>query len=84
MPKCKYKSIRNKITKGKAEKNENQKKKRKLTFLGNFPFRPFPFLALPFLAVTHLSAFLSFPARGPSGHWAEAQFFFRLPSSLCG
>ena len=45
MPKCKYKSIRNKITKEKAEKNKNQKKKRKLTFLGNFPFQPFPFPA---------------------------------------
>jgi hypothetical protein len=45
MPKCKYKSIRNKITKGKAEKNKNQKKKRKLTLSGSFPFLSYPFPA---------------------------------------
>ena len=73
-----------KLQKRKAEKNKNQKKKRKLTFLGNFPFEPLPFLALPFKAVTHLSPFLLLPARGPSGHWAEAQFSSGHLPSLCG
>ena len=67
MPKCKYKSNGNKITKGKAEKNKNQKKKRKLTFLGNFPFRPFLFRRFRFRCEPHLSASLLLPARGPSG-----------------
>ena len=52
MPKCKYNSIGNKIAKEKGWKRLFQKKKRKLTFLGNFPFQPFPFLAFPFSTMT--------------------------------